>query len=135
MFEVIVRRFNSKMDSNHAQLRRFRHDLTPHRSTSDLLPKCRSEAQRARQAAARSKLNLIARQLYDLKYDHEWEQRQLQMLQQRGDSLEKEVCAGMGRVKEAECIVSEIEDLKLTLGGVGKDGGLGSERSTQPEAE
>jgi hypothetical protein len=42
-------------------------------------------------------------------------------------------------VHEAEVIAAKItqedEDLQLGLGGVGKEGGLGSERSTEPERE
>lgn len=58
-----------------------------YRSTSDLLPKCRAEALRDKRAAARNKINLIARQLYELKYDHEWQEQQLQRLVAKGEDL------------------------------------------------
>ena len=56
---------------------------------------------RAKRAAARSKLNLIARQLYDLKYDQEWQQAQLQQLTHRSHSLELQAQEGIRRLQEA----------------------------------
>jgi hypothetical protein len=62
-------------------------NFNQHRSTTDLLPKSRAEARKAKQQAARSKLNLIARQLYELKYDHEWQEQQLRTLLHHGDQI------------------------------------------------
>lgn len=47
----------------------------------------------------RSKINLIARQLYELKYDHEWQEQQLQRLLAKGEDIMGEVDERMRKVK------------------------------------
>jgi len=46
-------------------------------STSELIPGCRSQILKHKKDMIRKKMNQIADDLYRLKYDHEWEQKEL----------------------------------------------------------
>lgn len=40
-----------------------------YKSTGELIPKCRSEALKQKRASIRSKINMLAKEIYQLKYD------------------------------------------------------------------
>ena len=61
--------------------------LIPNHSTSELIPKNRSDKLKMKREQLRRKLNRVAAQIYDLKYDTEYDSQELRLLTKKGEEL------------------------------------------------
>ena len=72
-------------------LDRSRRRLIANHSTSELIPKNRTEKLKAKRDELRRKINRVADQIYSLKYDTEYESQELKLLAEKGDKIFEKV--------------------------------------------